>query len=317
MDVITLALAKKYASGQGQDGFSPIITENEANDDENYKLNIETKDGFFTTPNLKGNSILSEQNKEVLIEIVNKAQDDKIRQLIEHNVTALEIPYGTTKISDYQFQGDGNLRKIVVPDTVTTIGKSAFEGCYRLTGLEGDVEIDVIPGKAFYHCYSLTDVNEGFLKSIKDIGSLAFDNCTSLETIILPNCQSISTAAFRSCFSLTNLSIPNCTSIDSSAFQGCSNLTTITLPNCTSIGVYAFQSCFKLTYVDLGDNFNANNLNLSSSTEYTVETLVNILNSLKDRTSETAYTLTLGTTNLAKLTDEEKAIATNKNWILK
>lgn len=40
----------------GTDGFSPIITENSYNTDEVYKLDIETKDGKFTTPNLKGKS---------------------------------------------------------------------------------------------------------------------------------------------------------------------------------------------------------------------------------------------------------------------
>jgi hypothetical protein len=37
---------------------------------------------------------------------------------------------------------------------------------------------------------------------------------------------------------------------------------------------------------------------------------------LKDNTGQTAKTLTLGATNLAKLTVAEKAIAINKNWTL-
>ena len=42
--------------------------------------------------------------------------------------------------------------------------------------------------------------------------------------------------------------------------------------------------------------------------------LVTILNNLAPVTS--TQTLTMGSTNLAKLTDEEKAIATNKGWTL-
>lgn len=38
----------------GEDGFSPEITENIANTPESYKLDITTKNGTFTTPNLKG-----------------------------------------------------------------------------------------------------------------------------------------------------------------------------------------------------------------------------------------------------------------------
>jgi hypothetical protein len=39
---------------KGEEGFSPIITENANNTDEVYRLDIETKDDKFTTPNLKG-----------------------------------------------------------------------------------------------------------------------------------------------------------------------------------------------------------------------------------------------------------------------
>lgn len=42
---------------KGEDGFSPIITENINNTDEIYQLDIETADGKFTTPNLKGNGV--------------------------------------------------------------------------------------------------------------------------------------------------------------------------------------------------------------------------------------------------------------------
>ena len=38
----------------GEDGFSPIIVENENNDESTYKLDITTKTGMITTPNLKG-----------------------------------------------------------------------------------------------------------------------------------------------------------------------------------------------------------------------------------------------------------------------
>ena len=45
---------EQIESLKGEEGFNPIITENEDNTDDVYKLDIETKDGKFTTPNLKG-----------------------------------------------------------------------------------------------------------------------------------------------------------------------------------------------------------------------------------------------------------------------
>ena len=61
-------------------------------------------------------------------------------------------------------------------------------------------------------------------------------------------------------------------------------------------------------------NINAN-LNISSSTKFTREALVEIIGNLKAQTSG-SKTLTMGSTNLAKLTDEDKAVATGKGWTL-
>ena len=60
-----------------------------------------------------------------------------------------------------------------------------------------------------------------------------------------------------------------------------------------------------------------NNLTLSACTSLTHESLMSVINNLKDFTGTgTTMTVTLGTTNLAKLTDTEKAIATEKGWTL-
>ena len=57
---------------------------------------------------------------------------------------------------------------------------------------------------------------------------------------------------------------------------------------------------------------------ISSSTKFTRESLVEIINNCYDVTTlnKTAK-LTMGSTNLAKLTEEDKAIATAKGWTLK
>lgn len=57
------------------------------------------------------------------------------------------------------------------------------------------------------------------------------------------------------------------------------------------------------------------NLDISPSTKFTREALLEIIGNLKAQTSGSKK-LTMGSTNLAKLTDEDKAIATNKGWTL-
>ena len=97
--------------------------------------------------------------------------------------------------------------------------------------------------------------------------------------------------------------------------MNCKSLTSVTIPNSvTSIEVRLFSNCSNLTNVTIENGFNVNGLDLSVSTKYTADTIVSWLNALADRTGQEQYTLTIGATNKAKLTDEQLAIATNKNW---
>lgn len=147
----------------------------------------------------------------------------------------------------------------------------------------------------------------------------AFQSCSNLTSITIPDSLTvISNGAFSGCSNLTTINIPNgVTTIEPWAFNSCLSLTTINIPNSvTFIGVMAFYACYSLVYVAFDDGFNCNGLDLSSSTKYSRETIVSWLNALADRTGQTAYKLTIGATNLAKLTEEDILIATNKNWTL-
>ena len=136
-----------------------------------------------------------------------------------------------------------------------------------------------------------------FSNSLKEIPSDAFFGCSNIKEIFIPDgVQKIKSGAFWSCSSLRTINIPNTILIvDSTAFRACSNL----------------------EFVTLAEGFDANNLNLSESTKYSHDTILSWLNALADRTGLTAYTLTIGNTNLKKLSDSEQKIAYNKNWIIK
>jgi hypothetical protein len=81
------------------------------------------------------------------------------------------------------------------------------------------------------------------------------------------------------------------TNYHSTTFQYAINLTNVTFSGVIATGTIDFSKCTKLTH----------------------DSLMSIINHLKDGVSNT---LTLGATNLAKLTDAEKAIATQKGWTL-
>lgn len=80
-------------------------------------------------------------------------------------------------------------------------------------------------------------------------------------------------------------------------FYGCSYIKVVKWPTDISKGI--------------GINFDFN-----ASNSVTHDTIIGLLNILQDLTGKTAQKLTLGATNLNKLTADEKAIATNKNWTL-
>ena len=86
----------------------------------------------------------------------------------------------------------------------------------------------------------------GTIYSVTSIGQYAFEDCSGLTSITIPNSvTSIGQYAFEDCSGLTSITIPNSvTSIGYEAFDGCSNLTSVVIGNSvTSIGNYAFNSC--------------------------------------------------------------------------
>ena len=154
-------------------------------------------------------------------------------------------------------------------------------------------------------------------------GSISRDNCNriinrSIQNISIPAMSRVGAHAFRGCIRLTNVVLPSgMTAINSYAFQGCTALTTINFPaSLSEIADNAFASCTYLENVTLENGFACDGLNLSASTKFSVDTMVAMLNALADKTGEQACTLKLGSTNLAKLSNEQLAIATEKNWTL-
>ncbi len=85
---------------------------------------------------------------------------------------------------------------------------------------------------------------------VTSIGEIAFQNCASLTSVIIPNSvTSIEELAFQNCASLTNVTMPDSvTNIGQFAFIGCSSLPGIVIPDSvTSIGEFAFYDCTSLT----------------------------------------------------------------------
>ncbi len=97
---------------------------------------------------------------------------------------------------------------------------------------------------------------KGKTYSVTSIGSFAFERCSGLTSVTIPeSVTSIGDFAFWDCSGLTSVSIPNSvTSIGDDAFYGCDGLISVTIPNSvTSIGKDAFYKCSYLTSVTVGN----------------------------------------------------------------
>ena len=77
-----------------------------------------------------------------------------------------------------------------------------------------------------------------------------------------------------------------------------------------------FQGCGALTNINAVEGTIASDgFNVSYCNALSHDSLMNIINALKDYSgSGTTYTITFGSTNIAKLTEAEIAIANNKGW---
>ena len=144
--------------------------------------------------------------------------------------------------------------------------------------------------------------------------------CYVRDLVMPSTVTSIGNYAFQRCTNLTSVIIPNSvTSIGNYAFAGCTSLKSITIPSSvTSVSDNAFQGSLNITDIQLGQGFNAP-LTLSSwwgTIQLSVDCMVSMFNALANLTGQDAKTLTLGAKNLAKLTDAQKQIATDKNWNL-
>lgn len=145
-----------------------------------------------------------------------------------------------------------------------------------------------------------------------------FDNCTVIEDFVfdMPSVGNTS-SMFSECSSLIHFNSNTENLMNSSyMFQDCTALQTckINLTNCMDMSSM-FYNCQALTGLDFYGSIKED-LILSDCKQLTVDSLVATIDALANLVGSSQKTLTLGTTNLDKLTEEQKAVATGKNWIL-
>ena len=176
-------------------------------------------------------------------------------------LTSILIPGSVTYIGKDAFHGCTNLISVIIPNSVTSIGETAFASC-NLTSIIIPSSVTNMNHDAFIGCGDLTSI-------IVEAGNPKYDsreNCNAIietasntlfrgsnNTIIPHSVTSIDRPGFSGCRSMTSITIPNSvTSIGELSFSGCSGLKSISIPNSvTSIGWRAFFDCSGLASVTI------------------------------------------------------------------
>ena len=205
---------------------------------------------------------------------------DTLRVLIDGSLLNLVVPENTVSVHDYFSFQNTHLKTLETINTVS-IGQRGF---YCNTGLESVV----------------------FGSGLTSIGVAAFEGCSSIYSVSLPaTLQNIDANAFKDCRLLQ------------SAFYNCSSLHSVYIPSSVaSVGNNAFASCGAVENLIIGQGFDVANFTIAGFGNLSVQTVVSVLNALSNRVGKTNYILYTGR-YLSMLSEEQKAIATAKNWTLR
>ena len=159
--------------------------------------------------------------------------------IIPSQINGVEVK----QIGDNAFLNCGNLKSVVIPNTVTSIGEDAFADCIGLESIEIPDSVTNIGSGAFLRCGEIVSIElPSGLTSIEDI---TFRDCKKLENINIPDgITNIGSDAFRRCESLEKILLPNSLVTLGGAFSGCSRLKTVVLSK--SLTEIKMRNIFKL-----------------------------------------------------------------------
>ena len=164
-----------------------------------------------------------------------------------------EIRFFTSVTStENVFTGLPNLKRITIPDNITTLG--TFQNCAALDTVALPAALNALPANCFDGCTALKSVK--LPEDITAIPNYAFRNCSSLETLAIPSTiTSIGQYAFRGCTVLAGIDLPyGLKTIGGFAFQNCQAIALLDFPaSLSSIGQYAYSICGSITSVSIGN----------------------------------------------------------------
>lgn len=321
------------------------------NDSSNFKLllnNVEnTLYGFTNQGNITfakvDFSFVTKEIQTVAIKLYhndNIILDDSIEvhAVVSGGSPAVE-PIKISKMSNenisYVLDAEGNEKRfktfLIEKYGLDTSGLSSVKSlCYYLQDLKkiGDLNTSNSTdfSNLFYYCLELQEV--GNIDTSKgELFSYMFYRCNKIKQY--PTLDLTNGTKFDHMFDTTAITYFDGTQTGkgknfTGMFASNSKIATVVNLNVTSATELVsnnspfdtiFANCFGLKDISFIGEIQYS-IKFNSTKVLTKESLLNILNHLADLTGKTSQTLTLSTESKNLLSEEEKAIATNKNWVI-
>ena len=220
----------------------------------------------------------------------------------------------------YNYEGD-NVDFIAGLDTSNVTSMSyMFNQCTKLTTVPAfDTSNVTSMSYMFNTCGKLTTIPELDTSNVTTMQGMLQD-CRNLTTVPELDTSKVTNMyyMFYYCTNLTTVPAFDTSKVTNMGgmFYHCTKLTTVPAfdtSNVTSMSSM-FRDCWSIEEIHMINI--GTNLDIHDCTAMEREALLEVLGNLKDLTGATSKKLTLGSTLLNKLTDDDKAIATNKNWTL-
>ena len=258
------------------------------------------------------------------------AKTDNLGDFLKDVADSIRTKTGTTELINAQDFSDKILNISSGENTLKNVLDATKSAMYLFNNYQGtsadnliqysDTENVKYADHMFVNCSQLTTIPQLNTSNVTNMASM-FSGCRRITSIPQLDTSKVTIMykMFNYCSKLTTIPQLNTSNVTDmrDMFSDCWALTTVPAIDANNVTnsnylQNIFWNCMNLKSI-LMTNIGAN-LRISACKKMEREDLLVVLNNLKTVTS--TRTLVVGTENMAKLTDEDKAIAINKGWTL-
>lgn len=126
---------------------------------------------------------------------------DTYSSVFLYNIECIVLPNSITSIGKRAFGSSDTIAEIILPNNLEIIGSEACSSLKRLRAIKVPDSVQILDEWAFSSCINLEDIK--LSNSLKSIGYCAFYKCYSLTKIVIPeSIEEIGEGAFDECSNL-------------------------------------------------------------------------------------------------------------------